>query len=184
MAFFVDGNKTGPENFLDLVVHSNPDSLYIPGRVNLTEPTVDQNGFTHVTVSAKPGLGFTLPNVEVSYKRLSPVYASGTQSKGDIQLEDKTYTQQELKDLIIEHYELVGGDVNIVGFGAGNEIVVPENFYDDNEDIGYRITSKPGSYIYEDVTYPYFDGSFIGVVRDIPLTTLIPNNVLVGYTSR
>lgn len=182
MPFFVNEKKTGTENLYDLVAATNPKAVYIPNRVTLGPPVFnEQSGYTTVTITPIEGSGYIPPEVTVSYNRQPPVHASGTQNLPPLELENRQYTQSELKAVIAEYLKLIPDDVIITGFGEDDEILVPEFVGDTREGYGYRVNSKPDSYMYEDGDLAPFEGEFISGEKNVPLWFALSETSLGGF---
>lgn len=181
MSFFVDGTKTGEENFYDLVTHNNPNATYLPGRVSISLPAINpQTGMTEVVVTSIPGEGYVEHEV-VSYLRQPPVRASGTQGLGKVTLGAETYSQELLRSLVIGQLNLVDDDVIVKGIN-GKEIVFPQWSGHSPVGSGYQVLAKEHSYVYLDDELSPFVGTFENILTNEPLTLAIENTSLGGFS--
>lgn len=157
MPFFLDPDKSAEDNFFDLVLSENPKAQYLKGRVTAVNPVTDlETGLTTVQLIPIPGQGYSGMD-SISYHRLPPVPASGTQNKGEITI-NSDLPQSQLKTLIADYHRLVEEDVVIRGLN-GATIVTPEIGTVFTPDAGFRVMPNQSSLIYDDASQP-FDGLF------------------------
>lgn len=183
MPYYVDGTKSGLENFHGLLIHSNPKAVHLIGRAVFGEPVTDpETGLTRVLIEPIPGEGFELNEGHVDYHRQPPVPAAGTVTKRQIKLTESSYTQADLKTLIAVTLKVVAEDVAITGHGTDGEIVYPTWANDEPENSGYVVSSVVGSLIYDDGGQTPFSGTFISMVTDEPVNSALPDESLNGFS--